>query len=62
MDLDVDALALVDEPVDALDATIPGSPRYLDVCRALRVVDVAFAKGGKAILVRVVAMLTKMCR
>ena len=34
----------------------------LDVCRALRVVDVAFAKGGKAILVRVVAMRTKMCR
>ena len=34
----------------------------LDVCRALGLIDEVMANGGKALLVRVVAMLTKMCR
>ena len=34
----------------------------LDVCQALAVFDEAFARSGKAHLVRVVAMLTRMCR
>lgn len=34
----------------------------LDVCRVLGVADESEAKRGKALLVRIVAMLTKMCR
>ena len=34
----------------------------LDVCQALAVLDEAFAKSGKALLIRVMAMLMKMCR
>ena len=34
----------------------------LDVCRALGILDEEIARRGKELLVRVVAMLTKMCR
>ena len=34
----------------------------LDVSRAFGLIDDAAARSGKALLVRVVAMLTKMCR
>jgi four helix bundle protein len=33
-----------------------------DVCRSLGVIDEMLADRGKALLIRIVAMLTKMCR